>query len=240
VDECKPLVEGPVRRARGGGDQAQGRAVQVDPIKPKLKPPGTKRLKLEYDGLLSNFGFKFNLRCYIKARCAVHEEDEARERRRRAELSEHLWGVMEDVARLGGRLREQERGMLLPEGAAAAAPDGLALVLAGGGAGAGAGSHCTYHTHGGGGGGGGRSGGYRDHHGRAVQVDPIKPMLKPRGTKRLKVKCDILLSTFAFKFNLRRYTMVMAGLSGPRRRTSWCRRRRGCAWRRARWRGRSR
>jgi len=34
-------------------------------MKPQLKPPGTKRLKLEYDGLLSNFGFKFNLRRYI-------------------------------------------------------------------------------------------------------------------------------------------------------------------------------
>ena len=31
-------------------------------MKPKLKPPATKRLKQEYDGLLSNFGFKFNLR----------------------------------------------------------------------------------------------------------------------------------------------------------------------------------
>jgi len=39
-----------------------GRAMQVDPMKPKLKPPRTKRLKLEYDGLLSEFGFKFNLR----------------------------------------------------------------------------------------------------------------------------------------------------------------------------------
>jgi len=38
--------------------------VQVDPIQPKSKPPGTKRLKLEYDGLLSNFGFKGNLRRY--------------------------------------------------------------------------------------------------------------------------------------------------------------------------------
>jgi len=37
-----------------------------------------------------------------------------------------------------------------------------------------------------------------------VQVDPIKPKLKPPGTKRLKLKCDMLLSTFAFKFNLRR------------------------------------
>ena len=38
--------------------------MQIEPIKPTLKPPGTKRLKLEYDGLLSNFGFKINLRRY--------------------------------------------------------------------------------------------------------------------------------------------------------------------------------
>jgi hypothetical protein len=32
-------------------------------MNPKLKPPGTKRLKLEYDvGLPSSFRFKFNLR----------------------------------------------------------------------------------------------------------------------------------------------------------------------------------
>ena len=41
--------------------------------------------------------------------------------------------------------------------------------------------------------------------GRAVQVDPIKPTLKAPGTKRLKLWCDILLST-SFKINLRRYT----------------------------------
>ena len=41
--------------------------------------------------------------------------------------------------------------------------------------------------------------------GRAAQVHPIKPKLKPPGTKRLKLNCDILLSTSAFKFNLRRY-----------------------------------
>jgi len=40
---------------------AHGRAVQVDPIKPTLKAPGTKRLKLKYDKLLSNFAFKFQL-----------------------------------------------------------------------------------------------------------------------------------------------------------------------------------
>jgi hypothetical protein len=38
-----------------------------------------------------------------------------------------------------------------------------------------------------------------------VQVDPIKPKLRPPGTKLLKLKCDILLSTSAFRFNLRRY-----------------------------------
>jgi len=41
--------------------------VQVDPIKPTLKAPEPKRLKLECDGLLSNFGFKFNLRRYNMA-----------------------------------------------------------------------------------------------------------------------------------------------------------------------------
>ena len=52
--------------------------------------------------------------------------------------------------------------------------------------------------------------------GKAVQVDPIKPTLKPPGTKRLKLKCDVLLSTFAFKFNLRRYTgAAMHCLCGP-------------------------
>jgi len=40
-----------------------------------------------------------------------------------------------------------------------------------------------------------------------VPVDPIKLKLKRPGTKRLKLKCDILLSTFAFKINLRRYNL---------------------------------
>jgi ABC-type transport system involved in Fe-S cluster assembly fused permease/ATPase subunit len=41
-----------------------------------------------------------------------------------------------------------------------------------------------------------------------VQVDRIGPKLKPPRTKRLKLKCDIVLSTSAFKFNLRRYNEV--------------------------------
>jgi cohesin complex subunit SA-1/2 len=39
----------------------------------------------------------------------------------------------------------------------------------------------------------------------------MKPKLNPPGTKRLKVKCDILLSTSAFKFKLRRYIEAVAG-----------------------------
>jgi hypothetical protein len=38
-----------------------------------------------------------------------------------------------------------------------------------------------------------------------MQVEPMKPKLKPPGTQRLKLRSDILLSTSAFKFNLRRY-----------------------------------
>jgi hypothetical protein len=50
--------------------------------------------------------------------------------------------------------------------------------------------------------------------GRPVQVDPIKPKLKPPGTKRLKLNCDILLSTSALKFNLRRYNLASGGAAG--------------------------
>jgi hypothetical protein len=36
----------------------------------------------------------------------------------------------------------------------------------------------------------------------------MKPVLKALGTKRLKLQYDETLSNFAFKFNLRRYTLV--------------------------------
>ena len=44
-----------------------GRAVQVDPIKPKLKPPGTKRLKLEHEEVHSDCALRFNLHRYTAA-----------------------------------------------------------------------------------------------------------------------------------------------------------------------------
>ena len=45
----------------------------------------------------------------------------------------------------------------------------------------------------------------------------MKPKLKPPGTELLKVKCNILLPIFAFKFKLRRYTKV----SGRSERITW-------------------
>ena len=41
-----------------------------------------------------------------------------------------------------------------------------------------------------------------------MQVDPIKLTLKAPGTKILKLAYDELRSSFAFKFNLRRYNQV--------------------------------
>ena len=36
----------------------------------------------------------------------------------------------------------------------------------------------------------------------------MKPKLKPPGTERLKLKCDVLLINGAFKFNLRRFILA--------------------------------
>jgi len=57
------------RRVPGGGRAANdvrqpGKAVQADPIKPTLKAPGIKLLKLKYDTPLSNFALKFSMRRY--------------------------------------------------------------------------------------------------------------------------------------------------------------------------------
>jgi hypothetical protein len=41
--------------------------VQVDPIKPTWKAPGSKSLILKYDKRVSDFGFSFNLRHYTTA-----------------------------------------------------------------------------------------------------------------------------------------------------------------------------
>ena len=45
-----------------------------------------------------------------------------------------------------------------------------------------------------------------------MQVDTINPTLNAPDIKRLKPKYDTLLSTFAFKSNLRRYMLVPPAL----------------------------
>jgi hypothetical protein len=52
-----------------------------------------------------------------------------------------------------------------------------------------------------------------------MQVDPITSTLKPTGTNRLILKYAILLSSSAFKFKLRRYSVVLSSISpsGERR-----------------------
>jgi len=41
----------------------------------------------------------------------------------------------------------------------------------------------------------------------------MKPALKPPGTKRFKLNCDVLLSTPTFKLYLRRYIVGSAAIS---------------------------
>ena len=41
-----------------------------------------------------------------------------------------------------------------------------------------------------------------------VQDEPMKPVFNPPGTKRLTLRCDTLLSSFAFKINFRRYNVA--------------------------------
>ena len=48
-----------------------GRVVQIDPIKPMLKAPGTVLSKLEHDEALSNYAFKFKLRRCTSAATAL-------------------------------------------------------------------------------------------------------------------------------------------------------------------------
>ena len=50
-----------------------------------------------------------------------------------------------------------------------------------------------------------------------MQVDPIKSTLELPGTKRLKLTHDALLSSFALKFNLDRYSEALLDLPAPGR-----------------------
>jgi hypothetical protein len=59
-------------------------------MKPMLTPPGIKRLKLQSDGLLSIFGFKFYLRRYIKGIAPLFESKDAKIRGAAKDLTVEL------------------------------------------------------------------------------------------------------------------------------------------------------
>jgi len=72
VEEWKSLGTGDGAPWAGGGQRDAGaaplgRLLQVDPIKPAFKAPGSRLLKLKYGKPLSIFAFRFNLRRYTLA-----------------------------------------------------------------------------------------------------------------------------------------------------------------------------
>jgi len=71
------LVSDPTCADTPGADLRCGKAVQVDPMKPTLKPLGnlrTTRLILGYDEPPSDFAFKFNLRHYTATKLKESRE----------------------------------------------------------------------------------------------------------------------------------------------------------------------
>ena len=161
----------------------RGRLTLSNPI---LKAPGTKRLKLKHDKLLSSFAFKFNLRRYtmLAAANAAAAAEAAHAGAHPDTLSrfKSASAAHNPIARFKSAVQS-----VATVAAAATKMSELSIAAPVDG--------------GGGGGGGGGTG-----TGRAVQVDPMKPKLKPPGTKRLKPKCDTLPSISAFKFHLHHYT----------------------------------
>jgi len=60
-----------------------------------------------------------------------------------------------------------------------------------------------------------------DGKGEAVQLAPMRPVLKAPGSMLLKLRYDGLPSKFAFNSNLRRYTMVSRRCSSPPKWGTW-------------------
>jgi len=75
-DVCRARRPRAQRQSRRGRRVVvESRPVHVAPIKPTLTAPGTKRLKLRYDKLLSTCAFEFKLCRYIVGavdRCGGH------------------------------------------------------------------------------------------------------------------------------------------------------------------------
>jgi len=80
--------------------------VLVDPIKPNLKRPDAKRLKLKSDEPLSDFAFSFNLRRYSKAEFEISKEkmEEKVEKRVTKQKEEHAVRVAKVRRQIDPRL----------------------------------------------------------------------------------------------------------------------------------------
>jgi len=137
-------------------------------MRPMLKAPRTKLLKLSYDEPPSNFAFRCNLRRYMKE-CVAQAIDNVAEGAA-VSIPESLeeWADFKVTDELLLQLQKNTGDFEISMDTIGR-PE---LFL-----------------------------------GRAVQVDPIEPTLKAPGTKRLKLTNYTLLSSFAFNFHLRRYTL---------------------------------
>ena len=152
--------------------------MQVDPINPKLKPPGTMLLKLICDEPLSNVGFKFNLRRYNEGKRHLYDAEERGREARTLRRSKSGGGG-------GGGGGSYHYGASAASGYGAGASGGGSPRSGYGGSGAYAGGYGgrpgsgrpQYQSQGG--------GFYSDasdaYEGKAVQVAPIKPKLKAPG-----------------------------------------------------------
>jgi hypothetical protein len=84
--------------------------VQVDPINPTLKLPGTTHLKLKYDEQLSSSGSKLNLRRYTQ----VDREVRMWKSRGRGEVPRDTMMLVDKVGRCRSTLSNPSRNRLEP------------------------------------------------------------------------------------------------------------------------------
>jgi len=75
-------------------------------MKPKLKPPGTVRLKLRYDGPLSKAAFRFNLRRSTEAIAVIMSDNKFLAGDVPGPLALHVTLVLANKNRLSGDLGE--------------------------------------------------------------------------------------------------------------------------------------
>jgi len=195
---------------------------KLNPVEASVDSAWFQRSKLRYEEPLSNCSFKFNVRRYFKGCSRIKFGSEGNSLCDGVIINETDYTAMatgpceQQCAgggiEIGGGASVMGAGgdVSISGGSSASSSPGSGggNVLISGGSGVGtAAAGGTVVLTSGSGGDGQASGDTIVSTGRAVQVDLIKPKLKLPGTRRLKVKCGEPLSTFAFKFKLRRYRL---------------------------------